>query len=549
LREFKRLIFLLILFSCCFHNKVFSQSKYIYDLENNVILNQESPYLVTYTFLANLQEDHWHPEVAYKTLRPTMKYADSTQLMDLAIKLKQILDGKGVYINLDKVPKGLNYFDTTYQSYRYTLTERYPLIYLEKVDNKWFISGHTVNSIAGLHQDVFPFGSHRIVNLLKKSGTGSFLGLFIWQYVGILLFAILGIILYVLLTYFFTNILASVLKRITKRNIAKRIINKLARPLSLLIVFFTLFIFIPVLQFPVLFNKYSVVTLRAAMALSGTLIFYKLADVISAYMELHALKTENTMDDQLVPLIRKVLKVFIVILGLIFVLQNLEVNVTALLAGLSIGGLALALAAQDTVKNLFGSTMIFLDRPFQVGDYIMSDQIDGTVEEVGFRSTRIRSFNNSVISIPNGRLADMTIDNMGLREFRRYNTLISLTYDTPTLAIENFVKGLEKIVLDHPNTRKDLYNINFKDLGAVSLDILLNIFFKVENYTEELKARQEINLEILKLAESLNVEFAFPTQTLHFDKLPGIESLKDENIKSDYDAKLKAFLASRNTKI
>ena len=222
-------------------------------------------------------------------------------------------------------------------------------------------------------------------------------------------------------------------------------------------------------------------------------------------------------------------------IGLLFILNNLNVNITALLAGLSIGGLALALAAQETIKNFFGSIMIFLDRPFQIGDWISSDGIDGTVEEVGFRSTRIRTFRNSVTSVPNGRLADLTIDNHGLRMYRRFNTHIAVTYDTPPEVISTFVEGLKKIVARHPFTRKDYYEIHLHEMGNSSLNILFYIFFQVPGWTEELTCRHQILLEVLKLAESMKVRFAFPTQTLHMETFPGQPSLTPESLE-DMDA-------------
>ncbi len=231
-------------------------------------------------------------------------------------------------------------------------------------------------------------------------------------------------------------------------------------------------------------------------------------------------RTESTLDDQLVPLVRKILKTFVVIVGAIFILDNLEFDITGLIAGISIGGLAFALAAQDTIKNFFGSLMIFVDRPFQVGDWITSGDVDGTVEEVGFRSTRIRTFRNSLMYIPNGVITNQTIDNHGLRKYRRFFTHISLTYDTPPDLIQTFVDGLKKIVDLHPKTRKDFYEIHFNEMGASSLNVMFYIFFDVPTWSEELHARHEVLLSVVELAEELGVNFAFPTQTLHVETFP-----------------------------
>ena len=169
--------------------------------------------------------------------------------------------------------------------------------------------------------------------------------------------------------------------------------------------------------------------------------------------------------------------------------------------------------------------MIFIDKPFQIGDWITSGDIDGSVEEVGFRSTRIRTFRNSLMYVPNGKLADAMIDNHGLRVYRRYYTKLSITYDTPPPLIETFVEGLKEIVKTHPTTRKDYIEISFNEFGPSSLNIMFYMFFEVPTWSEELQGRHEINLEIMKLAEHLGINFAFPTQTLHIENMPGKPSL------------------------
>jgi MscS family membrane protein len=249
-------------------------------------------------------------------------------------------------------------------------------------------------------------------------------------------------------------------------------------------------------------------------------------DIVGLYMKKMADKTETTYDDQIVPIVRKILKTFVVIIGGIIVLQNLDVNIGLLLGGLSVGGLALALAAQDTIKNFFGSLMIFMDKPFQAGQWIVtSDGIDGTVEKVGFRSTQVRTFANSLITVPNGKLSDSAINNYGLRAYRRFKTHIAVTYDTPPDVLDLFIKGLRDIVKEHPHTRKDMYHIYMNDMGSHSLDVLFYIFFITPSWGEELQYRHEVILSIIRLAHTLGINFAFPTQTLHMERFPGQMSL------------------------
>jgi MscS family membrane protein len=246
-------------------------------------------------------------------------------------------------------------------------------------------------------------------------------------------------------------------------------------------------------------------------------VIYNLIDVFAEYLTHVTGRTENSLDDQLVPLIRKTLRVFIVVLGVIVILQNNGYNVASLIAGLGIGGLAVALAAKDTLANFFGSITIFVDRPFRMGDWIKTSAAEGTVEEVGFRSTRIRTFYNSVVSVPNSSLANSEIDNLGMREFRRLKTILNLTYDTSPEQMEAFVEGIKAIVKANSNFRQDYYEIHFHAFGAHSLDVLVYVFFSVPDWSTELQQRHNFLLEILRLAKALQVEFAFPTQTLHID--------------------------------
>jgi len=193
----------------------------------------------------------------------------------------------------------------------------------------------------------------------------------------------------------------------------------------------------------------------------------------------------------------------------------------SVLAGLGVGGLAVALAAQQTLANLLGSLIIMFEKPFAVGHSVKVQGIEGTVENVGFRSTQIRTFHNSLVTIPSSQLVNSTIDNMELREYRQVNMVLNLTYDTPVEKIEDFIEGIKQLLETHPDTRKDNIQVFFYDLGPHSLDILLNFFMQVPDREAELSVRQRVLIDILRLAETSGVQFAFPTQTLHIESLPG----------------------------
>ena len=244
-------------------------------------------------------------------------------------------------------------------------------------------------------------------------------------------------------------------------------------------------------------------------------LFYLAVDAFGKVFMEYALKTESTMDDMLAPFITKSLKVFVVIVGVLLTIQNMGVNVVSILAGLGLGGLALALAAQDTAANLFGSITIFLDQPFKVGDWIKIQDVEGTVEEIGFRSTRIRTFYNSVIAIPNSIVAKEKLDNMGVRQQRRIRHNFGLEYSTPPHKIEEFCEAIRYIIMQDEKVIKDTITVAFNGYLDSSLNILVNFHLNVLETPEELSRQQRILLDILAMAESIGVQFAFPSRTLY----------------------------------
>jgi len=500
--------------------------------ENQIPLSQEdfhnfnTPHNSTLTFFYNLREDNYYPNIASEALN--LNDNSRKDAGKLAIKLKQVFDGKGVIIRFSEISNDPDYIDTLYsnQAKFFFDTKRLPLVYLEKVGEEWKFSAFTVSQINEMHRETYPYGTDRLLNILPKMGNQIYLGLHFWQLAGLFLLILTLFVAHKLMTFLLDKVLLYVLAKFGYGYVGEKYLLPLARITSIYLIVVLSSLFLRLLQLPVEVVASIIKVLNAAKPLIITIVFYKIVDIVSLYFAKLAEKTESTLDDQLVPLLRKTMKAFVVILGTLFVLkEGLEVDIVPFLTGLSIGGLAFALAAQDTIKNFFGSIMIFIDKPFQVGDWITSGDVDGTVEEVGFRSTRVRTFRNSVMYIPNGKIADATIDNHGLRQYRRFYTTLTITYDTPPELIEAFVQGLKKIVEYHPDTRKDSFNVYFNNLSAYSQDIMFYIFFQVPTWQEELRCRHEILVQIVKLANNLGVRFAFPTQTLHMENFPEKKTL------------------------
>jgi MscS family membrane protein len=227
----------------------------------------------------------------------------------------------------------------------------------------------------------------------------------------------------------------------------------------------------------------------------------------------------SSIDSQLIRLVLRLITFIVAIAILVAGADRIGLPAYSVLAGLGVGGLAVALAAQQTIANLIGSLIIMIEKPFKVGDSIKLKDTEGVVESVGFRSTRIRTLHNSLVTIPSSQLVNSTIDNMALRDYRQIKVDLGLTYDTPIEKIKVFVDGVKHILESHPDTRKDNIQVFFYQFGTHSLDILVDFFVKVPAKMDELNERQRIFLDILRLAEDMKVEFAFPTQTLYLNDL------------------------------
>ncbi len=248
---------------------------------------------------------------------------------------------------------------------------------------------------------------------------------------------------------------------------------------------------------------------------------YRLVDVLGGYIAANRDVQLTQFDDVLIPLVTKILRIVVVVVAMLLVLELMGIEVTTVLGVVGVGGVAIAFAAQDTIGNFFGSITVLFDRPFGIGDWIVLGDVEGTVERVGFRSTRVRTFYNSVITIPNSKMVNTQVDNYGARQYRRVRIMLSLTYDTPPERIDAFCEGIRELIRLHPYTRKDYYHVYFNQFAGSSLDVLLYAFFEVPDWSTELRERHQLFIDILRLAKRLGVEFAFPTQTIHLERTKG----------------------------
>jgi MscS family membrane protein len=261
---------------------------------------------------------------------------------------------------------------------------------------------------------------------------------------------------------------------------------------------------------------------RVIAAVAVAYALYRLVDVIEYYLNRLVGKTETKLDDMIVPIVRKALRITIAIIAILLIAENiLGTNVKSLLLGAGVGGIAIALAAKDTIANFFGSVTIFADRPFQMNELIKIGEHLGPVEEVGFRSTRVRTLQGHLVTIPNSLIANSTVENLGKRPFIRRTSNITITYDSGHVKAKKAVEIIKEVLADVPELNTDPEKpprVYFSDFNDWALNIYMSYWVKPPDYWLYHQVNERVNLELMKRFEAEQIEFAFPSQTLYVKK-------------------------------
>ena len=326
--------------------------------------------------------------------------------------------------------------------------------------------------------------------------------------VGIL---ILSFVVVKMLYWIFSNVIRRLTSK-TKTNLDDVLIDKLEKPLTYLVLILGYWISIHYLVFKVdvelvLENVAYFLLVIDITAILSRVVDALITEIIMPISE----KSDSSFDNQLIPVIQKGVRSIIWILGIIIGLDNIGFDITAMIAGLGIGGLALALAAQDSVKNIFAGIMIFLDKPFRIKDRIQVDGFDGIVEEVGLRSTRLRTLEGRIVTIPNSRFTDNSVTNVTSQPTLKVKLNLGLIYDTDEVQMQKAIDILEDIVKNQEAITDD-YAAGFNGFGDFSLNILFIYYVKPDSHW--LDTQTLVNKEILRRFNKEGLEFAFPTQTI-----------------------------------
>ncbi len=350
----------------------------------------------------------------------------------------------------------------------------------------------------------------------------TFAGISLFRMIGVLGILFLALLLKKILAHLFTKTIFKAAQK-TSSKMDDILLRNLNKPAEFLVLVLGCYLSVEILQLPTEptdVDKLARNALQVLLTFNMAWFCYNSVSLLEHWLGHWAKRTESTLDDHLVPFIRKTLRVFIVFLAILMLVQNLGYSISGLLASLGIGGLAVALAAKDSLSNIFGSIMILLDRPFTIGDWIKADDLEGTVEEIGFRSTRIRTFAKTLITVPNSTLMNMSIDNFSRMPKRRIKLTIGITYDTNPQQMRQAVAALKQMLREHPAIDQDFFLVNFTNFGASSLDIMVYCFTTSTIWGEYLNAREDVCLKIMETLGQLGLDIAFPSQTVY---LPDLE--------------------------
>ncbi|MEA2064186.1 MAG: mechanosensitive ion channel family protein [Gemmatimonadota bacterium] len=253
-----------------------------------------------------------------------------------------------------------------------------------------------------------------------------------------------------------------------------------------------------------------------ALSLIAVWAAYRLCDLIAEVVRRFFSKQDDSLAQQFTPLVRQTIRIVVLIIGGIMIIQNLGYSVSSLVAGLGIGGLAIALAAQDMVANLFGTVVTFTDKPFKIGDWVKFAQVDGFIEEIGFRSIKVRTWANTLMYVPNKMVTREKIETLAKMKKRRVKMTIGIQYDSPPEKVRLLLERIRELLKKDPGVNQEYMLVRFTDFGPSSLDIFLYYFSNSIVWDEYLEVRERINLAIMELVSDLGLSFAFPSQTIYF---------------------------------
>jgi MscS family membrane protein len=337
---------------------------------------------------------------------------------------------------------------------------------------------------------------------------------------GNILAAILVFSFVILLRKYLTRLVTRILLYLTRKTETELddiIVNELRQPIRFL---FVIIAFDLAFQFLFLDNRYTRLFLSTLLIVDIYWVFYAFTPALHKFLEDYSRRNPH-LSQELGKFLVRVTRFLIIFMGLVSLLYNFGINVSAFLASLGLGGLAFALAAKDAAANLFGSIALMLDQSIKIGEWIKVNDVEGTVEDIGMRTTKIRTFEKSFVVVPNSIVANSNIENFSRRGIRRIKMSIGLTYDTPRDTIRRIVEEIREMLQAHPGIAHDqTLLVRFDSFNPSDLGIFIYTFTNTSDWAKYLSIREDINLKIMEIVEKHGASFAFPSQSIYVEKLP-----------------------------
>ncbi|MGI6113430.1 MAG: mechanosensitive ion channel family protein [Mahellales bacterium] len=345
-----------------------------------------------------------------------------------------------------------------------------------------------------------------------------------WNSYGILIkqiaVAVLIFMAFLLLRKIFVTYIFKMLLRLSKKttsNIDNQLILAFEKPLRVFIIILGIYFALAYLPLNEAQNIVLSRFLRSSIIVAIAAGFYNIAGASSGLFEELENRFNIHIDKILIPFFTKVIRVVIVVLVVSIILQEWGYKVDGFIAGLGLGGLAFSLAAKDTIANIFAGIVIITDKPFSIGDWICTPSIEGTVEDINFRSTKIRTFAHALVTMPNSTLANEPITNWSRMGKRRITFKLKIQYSTPRDKLERCIQAIRAMLWEHPDIHKDTIFVTLEGFENYSLEIFLYFFTITTNWGEFLEVKQDINFKIMKILEDEQVSMAFPPRSIYFE--------------------------------
>ena len=540
-------VFLIILFG-----------KYSYlvaaDSDSSVPFNHFSnPYQTVMVFNENMKTGNFQNPLIQKSFNDTT--TNQAEILHKAKILFKILDRKKIDASLRTLPRNPDYIDTITGERKVVIFPDLPQLYLEKIGDKWFFSNYSLTSLDNIYSEAIPSNIENLINTMPRFGQNDAINDFIYS---VIRFILLLIVLFSIrfisrviiirtskLNKFIRRRLSNYFAKFEKKSKGKA--HKLrayeeqiekglndyiltnAKTISNVLTLFISVGIIPILMFDSKFEGYIFICIKIIESILLTILTYRFFDEKSEIIRIFT-NQPNKPYYEIIQKIPRIIQIIIVVAGIIFTFQSMNIDITAFLAGISIGGLAFALAAQETIKNLLGYFTIKIDNLFKESDMITYEENEGEVMEIKFRSTIIKDTEGTYLTIPNGKLVDSLVGNFRntkaedasvveeLKEFR-YRTYLSLDENTLPSKIEKLVELLRDMIKQNDkikNIDEDDYDICFYRIEDSAFDILFDIKILGESKKDELRERQKINLGIVNIFLDLGIKFSMDNNVIHF---------------------------------